>query len=126
MMVPLFPVPSKTFPAGESPIEKTRSSREVHTESGEPSGEMTPRPYFGLFTKSCVLFPKEARAVYHSVTTGPRSKQIVVTLSVEEHRALQLFAKAKGITQDEAAAHLITDGLAGNGAMSGVSISHRG
>ena len=61
-----------------------------------------------------------------AVTTGPRSKQIVVTLSVEEHRALQLFAKAKGITQDEAAAHLIADGLAGNGTLSEMSVSHRG
>src|SRR6266404_5334521 len=40
--------------------------------SGEPSGEPVPRLYLGLLTKSCTP-PKLANAVYHSITTGPRS-----------------------------------------------------
>ncbi len=38
MMAPLFPVPSRIFPLDEKPIEKTSSSREVHSVSREPVG----------------------------------------------------------------------------------------
>src|ERR1700678_2137929 len=40
MMAPLFPVPNRTFPFGEKPMEKTRSSREVQSVSGEPAGDI--------------------------------------------------------------------------------------
>jgi hypothetical protein len=46
----------------------------------------------------------------HEATTG-RSRQIIVTLSPAEHRALQTYARGQKMTQDEAAARLITAGL---------------
>src|ERR1700689_2633954 len=38
MSVPLLPVPSKSFPVGDSPMASTRSSRDVQSVCGEPSG----------------------------------------------------------------------------------------
>ncbi len=56
-------------------------------------------------------------SVAELVTTNrpdERSKQIIVTLSFAQHRKLQAYARARGVTQDQAAASLITDGLARN------------
>src|SRR5215469_7924377 len=39
MIAPLFPVPNNNFPEGAKPVAKTKSSREVHSVSGEPSGD---------------------------------------------------------------------------------------
>jgi ParB family chromosome partitioning protein len=43
--------------------------------------------------------------------TGEKITQVLVTLGGEEHRALQTYAREEGVTQDEAAATLITSGL---------------
>src|ERR1700691_2122709 len=39
-MAPLFPVPRRIFCVDESPMANTRSSREVHSVSGDPSGDI--------------------------------------------------------------------------------------
>lgn len=46
---------------------------------------------------------------------GEKIIQIVTTLGAAEHRALQAYAKEEGVNQDDAAAILITDGLAAGG-----------
>jgi len=45
------------------------------------------------------------------VNAIPRKHQIIVTLSAEDHRALQLYAMSLKVTQDRAAARLVADGL---------------
>ena len=46
---------------------------------------------------------------------APSVKQILVTLEVEEHRALQAYAKERGLTQDKAAAGFVRDAMAALG-----------
>jgi len=47
--------------------------------------------------------------------TGAKITQVIVTLSSEIHRSLQLHAQSESVTQDEAAASLIEEGLAAKG-----------
>lgn len=47
--------------------------------------------------------------------TGSKITQIVVTLTGDAHAALQRFSKDEGVSQDEAAAGFIEEGLVGRG-----------
>lgn len=47
--------------------------------------------------------------------TGAKVTQVVVTLSSETHKSLQSYAHSESVTQDDAAATLIQDGLADKG-----------
>lgn len=53
--------------------------------------------------------------VIEAAKTGSKVQQIVVTLTDASHKSLQKHAQAEGVTQDEAAATLIEDGLKGLG-----------
>lgn len=53
--------------------------------------------------------------VIESAKSGARVRQVVVTLTDEVHKSLQTFAQTEGVTQDEAAANLIEDGLTEKG-----------
>jgi ParB family chromosome partitioning protein len=47
--------------------------------------------------------------------TGSKITQVIVTLTGDAHAALQRFAKDEGVSQDEAAAGFIEEGLIGRG-----------
>jgi ParB family chromosome partitioning protein len=47
--------------------------------------------------------------------TGSKITQVIVTLTGDAHAALQRFAKEEGVSQDEAAAGFIEEGLVGRG-----------
>jgi hypothetical protein len=47
--------------------------------------------------------------------TGSRIQEIIVTLTGDAHTALQRYAADEGVSQDEAAAGLIQEGLVGRG-----------
>lgn len=53
--------------------------------------------------------------IIEQARTGSRSVQIVVTVGRDAHTALQQFAREEGVNQDDAAATLIEEALAGRG-----------
>ena len=55
---------------------------------------------------------RSARDLLERTPRGARSKQLIVTLSAAELRKLQSYARVQGITQDQAAAKFISEGLA--------------
>jgi ParB family chromosome partitioning protein len=57
----------------------------------------------------------KADEIIERAKTGEKIVQIMVTLGNEVHKSLQSFAKSEGTTQDDAAADLISDGLANKG-----------
>jgi ParB family transcriptional regulator, chromosome partitioning protein len=57
----------------------------------------------------------DADSIIEAAKSGGKITQVTVTLGNEVHRSLQLYAKAEGTNQDDAAATLISEGLLGKG-----------
>jgi ParB family chromosome partitioning protein len=56
--------------------------------------------------------PKEPiETLLETCAASARKRQIIVTLDASDHQALQRYAEERKITQDEAAAQLVSDGL---------------
>lgn len=56
-----------------------------------------------------------ADEIIETAKTGGKVVQVLVTLGQAAHKSLQAYAKAEGTSQDNAAADLITEALAGKG-----------
>lgn len=97
--------------AGELDVEE---ALKLAKEMGTMSGPMQKKLVKNIESDPSVPIEDQLEAA----KSGEKITQIIVTLGAEVHRALQSFAAEEGSNQDDAAADLISEALAGRGFLS--------